>query len=104
MNVFTEANFQEEVLNSQLPVIVDFYADWCPPCRMIAPVIEELAGEYEGKVKVGKLNVDNSPSIAAKYGISSIPFIGFFKGGELVGSIIGAVPKEALVSKINEVF
>jgi len=73
MNVFTEANFQEEVLNSDLPVIVDFYADWCP-------------------------------SIAAKYGINSIPFIGFFKGGELVGSIIGAVPKEALVSKISEVF
>jgi len=68
MNVFTEANFQEEVLNSDLPVIVDFYADWCPPCRMIAPVIEELEREYEGKIKVGKLNVDNSPSIAAKYG------------------------------------
>ncbi len=97
---FTDENFNQEVLSSNIPVLVDFYADWCGPCKMLAPVIETLAEEYEGKIKVGKLNVDNAPDTAQKYGIMSIPTLLYFKNGELVNKSIGVVSK----SEIEQVF
>ncbi len=93
---FTDENFNEEVLSSNIPVLVDFYADWCGPCKMLAPVIETLAGEYEGKVKIGKLNVDNAPDTAQKFGIMSIPTLLYFKNGELVNKSIGVVSKSEI--------
>jgi thioredoxin 1 len=96
----TDANFQNEVLNSDKPVLVDFWAVWCAPCKMVAPVVEELAKEYDGKLKVGKLDVDNNPEISMKYGIRSIPTLMVFKGGKVVEQIIGAVPKRNLVEKV----
>lgn len=98
---FTDANFQKEVLESGVPVLVDFYADWCGPCKMMAPVIEELAGEYEGTFKVGKLNVDEQPSTAQKYRVMSIPTMLVIKNGEPVETIVGAVPKSSLVEKLE---
>ena len=89
----TVANFDREVLSSDLPVIVDFWAEWCMPCKMVAPVLEELASEYEGKLKVGKVNVDNHGELAARFGIVSIPTLLLFKGGEQVGRQVGAAPK-----------
>ena len=81
--MFTDANFEEEVLKSEIPVLVDFYADWCGPCKMMAPIIDELAKEYDGKWKIGKCNIDDAPETAAKYGITSIPSLKFFKNGEV---------------------
>lgn len=98
---FTDANFQSEVLESDVPVLVDFYADWCGPCKMMSPVIEELAGEYEGTVKVGKLNVDEQPSTAQKYRVMSIPTMLVIKNGEAVETIVGAVPKSSIVEKLE---
>lgn len=89
----TSSNFEAEVLNSTLPVLVDFWAVWCGPCRTIAPIIEELAKEYEGKIKVGKVNVDENNDLASQYGIMSIPTIKFFKDGKIAGEVIGAAPK-----------
>jgi thioredoxin 1 len=89
----TDANFQQEVLDSSIPVLVDFWAPWCGPCRMLTPTIEELAREYDGKVKVGKLNTDESPEVPSKYGISSIPTVLLFKNGELVDRLVGLNPK-----------
>ena len=98
---FNDANFTEEVLNSDKLAVVDVYADWCGPCRLVAPIIEELATEYDGKVKVGKLDADVAGATAQKYRVVSIPTILFFKGGQLVDQVVGAVPKATLKAKID---
>lgn len=97
----TEANFKEEVLHSELPVLVDFWATWCTPCQMITAAVEEIAQEYEGKLKVGTLNVDDVQSIAVEYGIMNLPTVAIFKDGELTERIVGAVPKAHLEAKIR---
>ena len=99
---FTDENFEQEVLKSSQLTIVDFYADWCGPCKMVAPVIEQLADEYKDTVKIGKLNVDNAPGIAAKYKVMTIPTIMFFKDGEPVHKIVGVERKEVFEEKIAE--
>lgn len=97
----TDANFQTTVLDSDKLTVVDFWAEWCGPCRAIGPVIEELAKEYDGKVNIGKVNVDNNPNVSVNYGITSIPAILFIKGGQVVDKQIGAVPKSVLDKKIQ---
>ncbi len=96
-----DTNFQQEVLNSDTPVLVDFWAVWCGPCRMVAPVVEEIAKEYNGKLKVGKLDVDSNPEVSMKFGIRSIPTLMVFKGGQVVEQIIGAMPKRNLLDKVT---
>ena len=98
-----DTNFESEVLKSDLPVLVDFWAPWCGPCRLLGPIVEEIAKNYDGKLKVGKLNVDDNSQSAIQYGIMSIPSLLFFKGGQVVDQIIGAVPKQHFVEKINKV-
>ena len=98
---FTDENFNQEVLSSNIPVLVDFYADWCGPCKMLAPVVEALAGEWEGKVKIGKLNVDNAMDTAQNYGIQSIPTLLYFKNGEIVNKSIGVVSKNEIEQVLN---
>jgi thioredoxin 1 len=97
----TDDNFDSEVLKSSEPVLIDFWATWCGPCKMIAPIVEELAGEFEGKAKIGKLDVDENQQTSIKYGVRSIPTILIFKDGKLKDTIIGAVPKPQIVSKLN---
>jgi thioredoxin 1 len=97
----TDANFEELVINSKVPVLVDFWAEWCGPCRMVGPVVDELAKEYDGKAVVGKVDVDNNPKIATEYGIMSIPALLFFKNGQVVDKQVGAVPKHILAGKLD---
>ncbi len=99
--IVTDSNFKEEVLESTGPVMVDLWADWCGPCHIIAPAIEELAREYQGRVKVAKLDVDANPETATKYGIRSIPTLLFFKNGQVVDHAVGAVPKKELADKLD---
>lgn len=97
----TDSNFDEIVNNGDKPVLVDFWAEWCGPCKMIAPVVEELAGDYDGKAVVGKLDVDSNPGVSAKYGIRSIPTLLVFKDGEIVDKQVGAVNKGVLSEKLD---
>ncbi|MEK6552025.1 MAG: thioredoxin [Bacteroidota bacterium] len=97
----TDSNFAQEVLQSSTPVLVDFWAPWCGPCRVVAPIVEEIANDLAGKLKVVKVNTDENYGISAQYGIRSIPTLGIFKDGKLVDAVIGAVPKSHLVDKIN---
>jgi thioredoxin 1 len=96
-----EQNFQKEVLDADLPVLVDFWAPWCGPCRMVGPVVDELAQEYAGKLKVVKVNTDEAPGVAGQYNIMSIPTLMIFKNGERVDQIIGALPKQAIAAKVQ---
>jgi thioredoxin 1 len=98
----TDDTFETEVINSDTPVLVDFWADWCAPCKMIAPIVEDLANEYDGKVKFTKVDVDSNPKTATSYGIRGIPTLLIFKGGQPVGQVVGAVPKSALKSRLDE--
>jgi thioredoxin 1 len=97
----TESNFETEVLNSSQPVIADFYADWCGPCKMIAPALEEIARDLQGKVKVAKVNVDEQSALAQRYSIQSLPTLLYFQGGEVVNQLIGATSKKVILSKLE---
>lgn len=99
----TEAIFEQEVLQSDVPVLVDFYADWCGPCKMMSPVLDQISTELEGKIKIGKIDVDANPNLAVEYSVMSIPNFVLFKGGKPVDQVIGAVPKAQMLSKINAV-
>lgn len=97
----TDANFTDQVLNSDKPVLVDFWAEWCGPCRMVGPIVEELAGDYEGKAVVGKVNVDENQGVAAQFGIRNIPTLLIFKNGEIVDKQVGVAPKNVLEGKLK---
>lgn len=99
----TDANFDEVVTKSNQPVMVDFWAEWCGPCRMLTPIVTEIADDYKGKAVIGKVNVDENPGISAKFGIRSIPTVLFIKNGEIVDKSVGAVPKAQLTSKLDAI-
>ncbi len=99
--IVTEQTFDGEVLKSDLPVLVDFWAAWCGPCRMVAPIVEELAGEYAGRLKVAKVDVDDNQNLAVRYGIMSIPTLGVFRGGEMIERIVGYMPKQELKRRLE---
>ena len=98
----TDSTFEQEVLKSEVPVLVEFWAPWCGPCRMVAPVVEEIAEQYEGQIKVVKVNTDENPNIASQYGIRSIPTLMIFKGGDKVDMVVGAVPKTTLANTLEK--
>ena len=98
---FTDGNFQTEAMESDVPVLVDFWAEWCQPCKMLAPTIEDLASDYEGRVKIGKLDVDDNKETAMKFQIQSIPTVVLIKGGEIVGKFVGMQPKETFVTALD---
>jgi len=98
---FTDSNFEQDAIQSSIPVVIDFYADWCGPCKMMSPVVDELAADYEGKVKIGKVNTDENRSVATKYNIMSIPTILLMKDGKIVDTVVGAIPKTVLQEKID---
>lgn len=100
---FNESNFEQEVLKSDVPVVVDFWATWCQPCLKLGPIVEELAGDYEGKVKFGKLNIENEQALAAKYGVMSIPTLLYFKDGEVKNQTVGLMPKKKLIQAVEKV-
>ncbi len=100
--ILNESNFDTEVLASNLPVMVDFWAVWCGPCKVLSPIVEEISKDYQGKLKVGKVNVDENNNLAMRYGVMSIPTLKFFKGGKMVGEIIGAAPKSSLEAEIKK--
>ena len=99
--VVTDQSFKSEVLDAELPVLVDFWAAWCGPCRMVAPILEEISREYAGRLRVAKVDVDENPRTAQAYGVVSIPTLNLYKGGELIKSIVGARPKKALIAEIE---
>lgn len=98
--VFSDENFESEVLNSDVPVLVDFFAEWCGPCKMMGPVVDKIAQEYEGKAKVGKIDIDKNPDLAGKYNVMSVPTFMVFKQGKIVDTVIGAVSKEELTKNL----
>ncbi len=100
--IITDENFDQEVLQSPIPVLIDFWAVWCGPCRILSPIVEEIAGEYEGKIKVGKLNVDESPEIARKYDVISIPTLILYKNGQIVSHMVGVQPKNFITAEIDK--
>lgn len=97
----TEQNFENEVLKSDMPVLIDFWAEWCGPCKILSPTVDELAKEYEGKLKVGKVNVDEQGNLSTHYGVMSIPTLKFFKNGQIVGELVGAAPKSTIEAEIK---
>jgi thioredoxin 1 len=99
----TDSSFDDEILKSDIPALVDFWAEWCGPCRTVGPIVEELAGEYEGKIKVAKLNVDNNKQTPTRYGVRGIPTLILFKGGQVVDQIVGAVPKNRIKELLDKV-
>jgi thioredoxin 1 len=100
--IITEENFEQEVLKSPTPVLIDFWAEWCGPCKILSPIIEEIAGEYPGKLKVGKVNVDEQNNLAMRYNVMSIPTMKFFKGGQQTGEIVGAAPKATILNELQK--
>lgn len=102
LHAFTDANFEEEVLKSETPVLIDFTAAWCGPCKLLSPIVEKLADELEGKVKVGKVDIDNAPNITARYGIRGVPTVMVFKNGERVGQHVGLTNRETLIKLVEE--
>lgn len=99
----SQSNFDDEVLKSEGPVLVDFWAEWCGPCKIVGPILSELSGTYDGKIKIAKLNVDENPDLASRFNVMSIPTMKFFKNGEVVGELVGAAPKNTIEAEIQKV-